>query len=140
MLTMTLLLSGCGERPTATTTIEKTAPEKEEALEEGRGFGKIKLTISPADGKTIKGMVTITLANVDEDARIAAFLIQAQGEQIEGPNLGIDTDKDDGFSYILDTTKYENGVYTIGAVVGKSLENEGEDASGAAMTQFIIEN
>ena len=99
------------------------------------------MVVSPSTDKVIKGIVTLNLVEVPEGTGVTALLLQGQGApDTSGPNLGLDTDGSDGWSYILDTTKYDNGVYTVGGIAGISLGGESDQPLGAVSTQVIIEN
>ena len=50
----------------------------------------------------------------------------------------MDTDGSDGWSYVLDTTNYENGVYEVFSMVGEEIKEAAP--SGMASAQVIIEN
>lgn len=132
LMVLLVLLSGCSSE-----TIKSAA---QKTIIKAKGFGGVDMVISPSEGKNVKGIVTIELKNVPEAISIAGFFIYLQGEQLQGgPNLGLDMDGSDGWSYILDTTNYDNGVYEVGAVVGESI-GEDKDPLGAVTTQIIIQN
>ena len=141
LLSTIILLSGCSQKTSTTVTTKTestaaTAAPKTEITAKSLGT---EMVISPSVGKTIKGIVTITLTKVPSATGIAAFGIEKQGStEGGGPNLGMDQDGSDGWSYILDTTDYENGIYTIYSMVGESLKAEAP--LGIVTAQVVIEN
>ena len=56
-----------------------------------------------------------------------------------GPNLGSDSDGSDGWSYMLDTTTYDNGLHDISGLAFSELTT-GAAPLGSATTQVIIKN
>jgi uncharacterized protein (UPF0333 family) len=95
------------------------------------------LVISPSVDKEISGTVTVTVTQAPEGTKMALFTIQGGDVKVTGPNLGIDSDGSDGWSRIVDTTKYDNGVYEIAGL--PSTTSEGNPL-GRAVAQVIIKN
>jgi hypothetical protein len=131
-----LLLSGCGSETSSTEKVntEPAAPKTEITA---TGMGDTTIVVSPSVDKTIKGTVTIDLTKVLSNTKIAAFGVTKQGEEGLGTPV-FDREGSDGWSYILDTTTYPNGVYTISGITGDELEDDGPD--GFVQVQAIIEN
>lgn len=102
-------------------------------------YGKIIGKISPTEGKKIKGIVEISLEKIPEKAEVMSFAILYAGQKPEetGPNLGIDSNGDDGWGISLDTNNYVNGLYEIVVIANSAESNEPIDAS---KIQVIIEN
>ena len=136
-----ILISRNQEKGVSENGIQEDAKTETDTEITSRGFGGIKIVVSPSEGKTVKGVVTIDLTKVPDTTGIAAFGIYEQGNEdmSVGPNLGMDTDGSDGWGYILDTTNYDNGVYSVMSVVGESFE-EGKEPTGGATVQVVIEN
>lgn len=102
--------------------------------------GNTEIVISPSNERVVKGIITITATKVPNETKLVAFAIQGGNiDPIEktGPNIGVDNDGDDGWSYLLDTKKYENDLYSISAIAGKSV---GSEPLGAVTAQVIIQN
>jgi hypothetical protein len=123
---------GDAEDPQAS---EPAAP-KTEIVVEGMNA---TMVIEPSVDDVISGMVTITISKAPDETEMAFFAMQKQGADPaeEGPNLGIDTDGSDGWSRLLDTTGFENGLYEIG---GFAIVDPDGDPLGAATAQVVIEN
>ena len=102
--------------------------------------GDSELVISPSIEKNVQGIISIELGNAPSETVAVAFIIDdGTREKNEGPNLPFDTDGSDGWSIMLDTTDYENGLYSIGAVAGVGFD-EGQPPLDAANVQVIIKN
>jgi len=104
-----------------------------------KGFGGADISVTPSDGNKVSGIVTISL-EAPADTGVVVFGIQGEGiEDTGAPNLGLDADGSDGWNHILDTTQYQNGVFSIYGVSAVSFE-EGQEPTGSASVQVIIEN
>lgn len=76
--------------------------------------------IKPSDNNVISGTVTITATNVDKNgAGVGFFLSKTKEELTQGgmPKLGIDSDEEDGWTNVFNTTEFENGKYYVNVVV-----------------------
>ena len=100
------------------------------------GFNS-SVTIAPSVDNVLSGTVTVTLEDAPDGTNLAFFTIAGPGISEEGPNLGIDSDSSGGWSRIVDTTEYENGVYDIGALAMPSAD---DNPLGTATAQVVIEN
>jgi hypothetical protein len=97
------------------------------------------LTIRPLNGNNASGIVTATVNNAPEGTKMVAFVITGSDGDVSnaGPNLGYDTSASDGWTRIIDTTKYENGLYEV-----SGLPTTSADANPLTLVsaQVIIEN
>jgi len=125
------------ETTTNTAATTNTAPTEPATKITGKGFNDTIITIEPSEDKTISGIVTITMTNAPEETKAGFFAMVNKGEQVDTPNLGIDQDDSDGWSWILDTSEYENGVYEISSIA--ALDGDSSPL-GNATAQVIIEN
>lgn len=138
LLIVVIFLSGCAQQGEQTTQeTSESAPPKTEIV--GRLKGT-EMVIKPSVDNVIKGIVTVTATKVPEGAQRVYFVLSGQSIEGVGPNINIDTDGSDGWSGILDTTQYENGVYTIGALAFLTTEITEDDPIGGATAQVIIQN
>ena len=65
----------------------------------GKGPGA-EIVVSPSTGKTVSGIVTITMAEVPSGTGAVGFGIKGPGSEVESnfdANIGIDTDESDGW-------------------------------------------
>ena len=102
-----------------------------------------ELLITPSVDNVISGIVTISMTKAPAETKSALFLIVEKGEDFKtvGPNLGIDTDGSDGWSRIVDTTQYENGLYDIAtAALDVASPGSGDDPIAMTAAQVIIQN
>jgi hypothetical protein len=133
-----ILISGCAEGG------EEQTPELTGEII-GKGTEGIEIKISPAaeDNTTIKGRVTVSLTMTPANTGTVAFLIKEgsldlTSEEIDlGDTIGLDLDGSDGWSRLLDTTRYSNGIYEIIGMPGTEI---GEPPLGYASAQVVIEN
>jgi hypothetical protein len=96
-----------------------------------------KLTISPSIDDEIKGTVTVTVTGIPSETKAVFFTIAERDVRPDSPNLGIDEDGSDGWSRIVDTSKYKNGVYVIAGM--PTITGEG-DPLGRASAKVEIKN
>ncbi len=95
-------------------------------------------TISPSEGKRIKGIVEITLAKVPADTEFTKFLLVQSGQKPTGQEVfGVDTDGSDGWGYIVNSNNFPNGIYDVIVIAGSS---SGDEPLDAAVAQVVIEN
>ncbi|MEE9595044.1 MAG: hypothetical protein V3V92_06560 [Candidatus Hydrothermarchaeales archaeon] len=98
------------------------------------------MVIRPTNDNIVSGAINLMVTQVPSGTELVGFAIQGPGiEDIgkTGPNLGLDGDGGDGWSYIFDTSKYANGVYDISGI---ALPSGGGAPLGAAYAQVIIQN
>ena len=96
--------------------------------------------VEPSVDNAISGIVTITITEAPDGTVMAFFTMRKQGAedtQVEGPNIGIDTDASDGWSSLLDTSGFENGVYEVS---GLAMAGPDDDPLGGATAQVLIQN
>ena len=138
LLIVAILISGCSKETSAQKVAVKSEPTAPKTEIKATSLGTTMVT-SPSVDKVISGTVTIELTKVPAETGVAGFGIEKQGStESGGPNLGLDQDGSDGWSYILDTTNYENGVYTAYSMVGESLQAQAP--LGIVTAQVVIEN
>jgi len=102
-----------------------------------------EMVITPTIEKNVKGIINIELNNVPQKTRAVAFTIQeGDVERVEGqaPNLPFDYDGSDGWGISLDTSDYENGLYTIRVVAAEGFSGENKPPLDVASAQIIIKN
>ena len=106
-----------------------------------KGHGGVELVISPTDKKNIDGIVTLTLNDVPSGTKSVGFAISGNGMDLTetGPNIGIDTDGSDTWSFMLDTKRYDNGLYEISGLAFSQADGSGSPL-GAATAQVVINN
>jgi hypothetical protein len=122
--------------PTQEATEEPTAPDTEIR---SQGYNA-EVVIEPSSDNVISGIVTIRVTKAPAETEMAFFAIVGNGsESIEttGPNLGIDSDVSDGWSRLLDTTEYEDGLYEV---AGLAMSSANDDPIGMASAQVMIQN
>lgn len=73
------------------------------------------IVLTPSQNDVISGEVTVKALDVPIEAKHVGFSINENFDDlgVGGPNLGFDSKKDDGWSIVLDTTKYNNGIYYV---------------------------
>jgi hypothetical protein len=120
--------------PSSSETATEPASPKTEIKVQGQNA---TLTISPSIDDEIKGTVTVTITGAPSETKAVFFTIAARDERPDSPNLGIDEDGSDGWSRIVDTTKYKNGVYVIAGM--PTVTGEG-DPLGRATAKVEIRN
>lgn len=101
-----------------------------------------EMVITPTIEKNVKGIIKIELNNAPEGTQAVAFTIQGGNVQMvegQGPNLPFDSDESDGWSILLDTTDYDNDLYTISSIAGEGF-SEGQPPLDVASAQVIIKN
>lgn len=147
--------STCNEQAMKTRTnykcSEATNFQCETFTEEAQCNTEIKLkgynldaVIKPSIEERVKGIVKIEATKVNDDTKMVFFAITGHDipplEQT-GPNIGVDTDGSNGWSIMLDTTKYKNGLYDIlvGSSPKESME-EGQGPAAYAQGQIVISN
>jgi len=135
-----ILVSGCVGQASELIDVEEQARNPEPFTEIRTSGFNTEMVISPTSNNVISGIVTITMSKIPAETGIVGFVLLAQGEElIGGPNLGMDGSGNDGWSFILDTTAYSNGVYTLSGIAAIAFE-EGRQPLGVASAQVIIEN
>ena len=122
----------------------RAAEEKENCRTEITAKGRVGdslLRITPSIEKEVKGIITVEYAKVPEGTAAVAFAIGEGSLNLEegGVNLPFDTDGTDGWSIMLDTTKYTNGLYEIAAIAAVTFE-DGNPPLDAASVQILIKN
>lgn len=144
-----IFIIGCAQEKAASKTsmeIEKqiqTSPQsitKTEIKVSGQGM---EMVISPSQDKVVKDIVTITVTRAPSNTGIIGFAIQGPGiEALEktGPNLGLDSDGSDGWSFEFDTNGYPNNEYTLSVIAFPSTPGGGLPPLGAAQAQVEIKN
>ena len=85
--------------------------------EPGQNLGG-KLKVDPIKGNDVSGTISITLTEVPEGTKMVGFVVLKNGENVKdvGPKMQRDTDESDGWTWLVDTTAYENGLYEISAL------------------------
>lgn len=114
--------------------------ESDEPKTEVRANGfNAEVLVEPSVGNVISGVVTVRVTKAPEGTKIALFAMSKQGADVKttGPNLGVDSDGSDGWSRIVDTTRFENGIYDISGIAGVDGNS---DPLGVATAQVIVEN
>lgn len=104
-----------------------------------KGFNA-EVLVKPSVDNVISGVVTISVTKAPAETNMAFFTITGQGVEgigPAGPNLGIDGDATDGWSKLIDTTKYKNGLYEI---AGLAMPSTDDDPLGMATVQVLIQN
>jgi hypothetical protein len=126
------------EEETQTTSTSETTTEPPTPKTEVRVKGQnATLVIAPSVDNVISGTVTVTVEQAPSETKFTFFIIAESGVKPEGPNLGIDEDGSDGWSRLLDTTKYKNGVYEIAGLPTTTSEG---NPLGRAAAQVEIKN
>ncbi len=117
-----VLVSGCISKQSPETQSKSFSNDQQISLPPAEkteivvSQGNMGMSISPSKGNVIKDTVTIKVTKVPEDTGVVAFAIQGPGiEDIQktGPNLGVDTDGSDDWSFTLNTNQYNNEDYSI---------------------------
>jgi hypothetical protein len=121
---------------TATDSAKLATPSAEKTEIRVQGLNASVL-IEPSVDNVISGVVTITVTKAPNGTKMAFFTIQGQGIKDTGPNLGIDNDGSDGWSRLLDTTEYKNGLYEIS---GLAMSGPDDNPLGVATAQVKIQN
>ncbi len=134
-----VFLSGCLLQANISTIPARERPAITETEIVGR-LGLTEMVVRPAVDTKIRGVVIVTATKVTEGTQRVYFTIVGPGVEDVGPNINIDTDGSNGWSGILDTTEYENGVYTIGVLTFNTVEITEEEPIGGATVQVIILN
>jgi hypothetical protein len=117
--------------------VPEPATPRAEIVVEGRNA---TVRIEPSVDEVVSGIVTITIIEAPDETEMAFFAMRKQGAediQEEGPNIGIDTEASDGWSSLLDTTGFENGVYEVS---GLAMADADSDPLGGATAQVVFEN
>lgn len=125
------------ESPSASESATEPASPKTEIKVQGQNASVL---IEPSVDNVISGVVTITVTEAPNETNMAFFAMVKQGaEDLKetGPNLGIDSDGSDGWSKLLDTTQYENGLYEIS---GLTMIDSDSNPLGTATAQVMIQN
>jgi len=142
-----LALGACSSDDTSETASTPTAEatEQPEATQlpatEIRVEGQsASMLIEPSVDNVVSGVVTIAVTEPPSETEMVFFVIVGQGiedTEITGPNLGIDQDGGDGWSRLLDTTDYDNGLFEIS---GLPMSDPDSDPLGIVSAQVLIEN
>lgn len=147
-LFLLIVVSGCininigktaaEEKVSTSSEEQKGIPAKTEIKVSQMGM---EMIISPSQDRVVKDIVTITVTKAPSNTGVIGFVIQ--GPRIEdlkkvGPNLGLDEDGSDGWSYDFDTNGYPNNKYTIAVIAFSGQPNE--PPLGAAQAQVEIKN
>jgi KaiC/GvpD/RAD55 family RecA-like ATPase len=113
------------------------------------GMGGLKATISPTVGKTVSGIIEIEANTVPDGTVAVHFLFYPQDVQI-GQEMSpedqlrlmrdYDTQGEDGWGTIIDTSTVDNGVYTIFISASDGTEQDGDGPQNFAVKQVIVEN
>lgn len=132
LLALAVALSGCTQPADGT-----TAQTSGKITAEGQS---LEMAISPSVDNRVRGTVSLEASNAASGVNIIAFAIQGDDipEMDEGnPNLG-DVPYAGDAIFLLDTTQYNNGVYTVSALAyGDYVEGPPADIASA---QVVIEN
>ena len=142
LLTALFFLYGCGASDISqlgsSTSSGSSAPPPPTTEITATGAGTTIL-ISPSEGNTISGTVTITATKVPDETGIAGFSIQGGDipEDVSNTNIRLDQSSNDGFSAALDTTQYPNGQYEITMIAGSS---DFQRRLGSATAGVVIQN
>jgi hypothetical protein len=97
------------------------------------------LLVSPTLEDKVSGIIKGSVSDAPDSVEHIAFLIFAQGA--ENPVAGgEDTTPSDGFSYMVDTAKLANGLYTFTAVIFEEGMTSGGPPKDGAAVQILVEN
>lgn len=126
------------ETPQAVAPESGTSKSKTEVF--GSGFNA-EMTVSPSVDNVISGIVTVTVTKSPVGTKGVGFAITggSLGNDLKGtgPNLGFDTAVGDGWTKLVDTTQYPNGLYEISSIAFSDMDS---DPLGVATAQVVIEN
>ncbi len=152
--------SACSEDAVKTRTnydcSEETGYECSEIEEQGECATEIILespegiegSISPTLETTISGIVTIEATSVPEGTGLVKFIVRpsdiTMGGSMSASDLAQvdqyrDTSDSDGWSTIVDTSSYENGVFSVDIMAMLPGDEDG-DPLDMATTQVQVEN
>jgi hypothetical protein len=116
------------------TKVSEPATPKTEITVQGQNA---TVNIKPSVDNVISGVVTITVTKAPDETKMVFFVIAGQGIKETGPNLGIDSEGSDGWSRLVDTAKYKNGLYEI---AGLPMTSGDDSPLGKASAQVTIKN
>lgn len=111
--------------------------------------GILDVAISPTLDETVKGMIKVEAVSVPERTTKVAFFLMPQGvelranmpqEQLAKIERGEDNSGTDGWRYYIDTTKFNNGIYTI--FIGPTYEGAPDENPWLddTKTQVVVKN
>jgi len=110
--------------------------------------GGLDVIVSPAEGKKLKGVITVKINSIPENTgQIMVMLTPQNMPQTDNPfaepNVIIQVAEPSDNEVLIDTTGVENGVYNLGITAEKpeALKGEGESPWLAVVqTQVIVGN
>lgn len=105
------------------------------------GVGGMYGTVKPSIEEKVKGVIKIELGGVPDDAVAVAYYLEGGDLSPvgEGRRPLFATKQDDVWTGLLDTTEYENGMYTLGAVAWDVEDADGPPKANA-QGQILISN
>ncbi len=123
---------------TSESSITVTTPRTELSAS---GPGPTKMIISPTRENEVKGVITLTATEVPTWTK-SVIIVFTSGEAAP---IAILTDGSSGWKYILDTTKYPSGLYTVSMLPNdKETITQGGSGGGPpqayASTQVVVKN
>jgi len=157
LLSLTLLISGCGQSAMQENGMqEKSAegsagqeseaqapPEPAKEIElENNG---LKVKIYPTEGKKIKGIITVKFESIPDGTTKSLVSVAPQGfhgDLYSNPNVIVEwiDEPTAGKEVLLDTSKLEGGVYGIGVTTTYEGAPEDNPWSAVVQTQVIVES
>jgi len=127
--------------------IEEKACRTEIKMKGARGI--LEAIVSPTLDETVKGVIKVEALTVPEKTDMIKFFLAPQGiqlgsqmtgEDLANINLESDANAADGWKIFYDTTKLENGLYTV--FVGLTYEGAPDESPWLdyAKTQVVVKN
>jgi len=121
---------------------EETNCATEIQLTGGPRGGTLGGTVKPSIESKVEGIINIEVTNVPEDTMLVAYFLEGGDLEEMGsgrmPNFA--TEQGDVWTGMLDTSDYDDGLYTL-AVVSTNEEELGDEGPQAyAQAQILIEN